>query len=110
MRIRLAFLTALIAFAPQETKAWEASTTAPTLHRIGLSSLSHPVRGSALEPSLITVPYSEDNAISIGEGIDLITGRRKLRQCVSYISVKRTALNDKDTSFSEVTDVIGGSW
>ena len=50
------------------------------------------------------MPFPNENAITLGEGIDLINGRRKLRKCVVSPGIFRTTFNDKETSFSEVTD------
>ncbi|WP_377828802.1 hypothetical protein ACFKHW_37675 [Bradyrhizobium lupini] len=60
--------------------------------------------GRDLRPEIYFVPFPDEEAVVIGEGIDLISGRRKPIRCVTMTPAERITFNNKDALFSEVTD------
>ncbi|MDH2052718.1 hypothetical protein [Achromobacter marplatensis] len=63
------------------------------------------VPGHILNSSpVVLIPYVDENAVAIGEGVDLVTGRRLIRKCVKMYGTTRVHYNNKDTRFSEVSD------
>ncbi|RVL61000.1 hypothetical protein [Sinorhizobium meliloti] len=103
MKAAAALMLASI-LASTDGYAWETTPTTQLVNRLVHFSRSSYDRGTVLEPDLLLVPFPDENAVTVGEGIDLITGRRKMQKCVVFPDIARTVYNNKETSFSEVTD------
>jgi hypothetical protein len=89
--------------------AWESTSTARYAKNVlkniaNEKSAEKTVNAKFLQPQQIIVPYSDENAISIGEGIDLITGQRKLQKCVNFPGTARVVFYNKNSNFGEVVD------
>ena len=62
------------------------------------------IPGGDQPPDASVVPYPDEEGVSIGDGFDLITGRRRSARCVDSGKPEKIFFGDKNSSFSEVVD------
>jgi hypothetical protein len=55
-------------------------------------------------PSEFIVPFPDDSIVFLGEGFDLISGKRRPSYCVTIGKAEQVNFNDKTASISQVTD------
>ena len=60
--------------------------------------------GPVKPPEVVTIAFSDDEAILIGEGVDLLTAKRRPSRCITPTDTEEIFLGNKDSSLSEVID------
>ncbi|MDF1635579.1 hypothetical protein [Mycoplana sp. MJR14] len=104
MKLQIIVGIAISVMANSNAYCSDITSAVPFLSKLNEKTFRARPKGTDLQPELMIIPYPDDNAISVGEGIDLITGRRKLQRCITFSDTTKTNFYIKESSFSEVTD------